>query len=180
MKTTKHITIKLPDSHAQFISEAKEVFSGWIDSDFKEYGLNKATGSSHAMLMDIYDLTENGTFKDIFESFNIPLDSLVVSQGQVIEFAKTLEKDDKHDYFFLLKQDGEFFVANVYFGGGGRLMVGVYRFSLGDVWDAGCRRRVVVPQLTPKPLESSPSDTLTLESAIEICKKAGLLVYQQK
>ena len=44
---------------------------------------------------------------------------------------------------------GEFFVANVIVNDDGSLYVNVLKFSLGNVWNAECQHRVVVPQLEP-------------------------------
>lgn len=181
MKTKLHQNIKLPKTKSLFIHEADDIFTAWIDSDFKNYGLSEKTSKSEAMDMSVMELTENGTFKQIFESFGNPFDSLVVTQGQVIEFANTIEMDDQYDYFFLLKKDNEFFVARVHVLDR-ELEACVGRFSDVHVWHAEYRPRVVVPQLA---IESSVSDTLTpcpvdsLEVMIEKIKKVGYEVYKK-
>lgn len=178
MKTKLHKNIKLPKTKSLFIHEADDVFTEWIDSDFKNYGLSEKTSKSDAMDMSVMELTENGTFKDIFNSFGVSLDSLVVTQGQVIEFAKTLEKGDMYDYFFLLKKDSDFFVADVGFSSGERLGVRVYQLSDDYVWRAGCQHRIVVPQLAIKSSvpDTLTPDSLTLTQMIEEVKKAGYQV----
>lgn len=177
MKTKLHATVKLPKTKSLFIHEADDVFTGWIDSDFKNFGLSEKTSKSDAMDMSVMILTENGTFKQIFESFRVPLDSLVVTQGQVIEFAKTIDLSEPYDYFFLLKKNEEFFVADAYVSER-RLKAHVHRFSYDDVWRAGGTRRIVVPQLALG--TEKVSDALTLERAIQVCKENGLLVFEAK
>ncbi len=155
----QHTKQKLPKTLPHTIHDATNVFAAWIDPDFKNYGFT-SDSSAKATTLTVYDLKENGTFQQIFDSLKVPLDSLVMTQGQVIEFAKTLKEVDPYDYFFLLKnKEGKFFVAYVYVRGDGRLEVYVRQLSYDCVWYAERRHRFVVPQLTP--LKSSP-DTLTL------------------
>ena len=89
---------------------------------------------------------------------------MCLTQAQIVEFCRTEKDKLSQDWytFFLFKVGGEFFVAFVYFVVGGQLRVGSYRFSRDGVWNAEYRHRIVVPQLTLKPLDISPSDSLTL------------------
>lgn len=156
--TTEAITLK-KTTGKELIGESK-IFS-WIDSDFKNYGCNVKEKPKKAVDVEVREMTENGTFKDIFAG---DLDKLVLSQGQILEFVKN-HKDllSKHWYtFFLFKVDGEYFVARVLFRGGGGLLVGVRRFSRDGVWFAERRHRMVVPKLILENSGPRSSDALTL------------------
>ncbi len=181
MKTKLYTTSKLPALLPKLIASANDVFPGWIDSDFTNYGLT-SDSSSDEKNIEIHNLTENGTFEQIFNSLNANLNSLVMTQAQVIEFAKTLKNDDEYLYFFLFKEKDDFFVARVHVEGG-ELKARVYRFSDDGVWCAGRRFRVVVPQLAPRTSDDTsttltPSHLvpLTTEHMIEQIKKAGYQV----
>lgn len=178
MKTlTKLIdTIKLPYAYPRIIADAKDIFPGWIDSDFKNYGLN-TDGSRNESYVEVHDLVENGTFKEIFESFGRNLEDMVVSQGQVIKFAKTIKKDDPCIYFFLLKSGDTFFVAFVR-RNDGKLSAYVYHFGRDGVWRAEYRRRFVLHATSSSESKTDlgTSADLTLKQAIEVCKKNGLNV----
>jgi len=75
------------------------------------------------------------------------LDKLVLTQAQIIRFCEkhpTWLRQEGHATFFLTKVGGEYFVVSVRVFSGG-LNVSVDRFEDGDVWDAGCRHRLVSP-----------------------------------
>ncbi len=158
----------------------KDLFTSWFDSDFENYKTDVKGKNTKELKVEVRELTEDSTLKDIFNSISTDTDSLVLSQGQIIDYVKN-HKDFLTDWytFFLFKVSDEFFVAGVRVDGGGRLAVGVNRFSYDDVWGAEFRLRIVVPQLALKNSESSPLDTLTLESAIEKVKEAGYIIYKE-
>lgn len=162
MKTTLYEKIILPKAKSRLIMSSSDVFTGWIDSDFRNYGLTEDREAQKTKVA-VHDLKEVGTFKEIFGSLTDNLESLVMTQGQVIEFAKTIKKTDLYDYFFLLKgTTGEFFVARVIVRAG-RLEARVHRLSGDDVWNAEGRHRIVVPQLAPRTLESESLTPLPLD-----------------
>lgn len=167
-------TITLPPTTGKELIFNNPLFS-WTDFDFENYGLNHEEKPTKETEVRIVDLEKDGTFMQIFERIGekdfgdaqeIDLDKYVLTQSQIIEFSKTLKKNDKYDYFFLMKKDCDFFVADVGFDDGGQLGVGVRRLSYGSVWSAGDRRRLVVPQLDPRTLESSHSESSALDSFI--------------
>lgn len=165
MKTKLLKTERLPTCLPHTIFDAKDIFTGWIDSDFKNYGLT-SDSSSEEKEIEVHELTENGTFKQIYDSLGRSLDSMVMTQGQIIEFAKKMEKSDPYSYFFLLKKGSEFFVARVrVFSDGLRVFVG--RLEDGYVWFAEYQHRIVVPQLALGTLEPSPSVTLTQKTVLQ-------------
>lgn len=131
------------------IAKAKDVFPGWIDPDFVNYGLDVKGKAKPKIPAMVLEMEKNGTFKDVFGGFGENLDRLVLEQDQVIKFCEEHAdwlRTDGYGTFFLLKEEDEFFVAFVYRLGGG-LRVYADRLSGGRVWDAQFRRRFVVPQL---------------------------------
>lgn len=132
------------------LAHAKDVFTGWIDSDFVNYGCDVTGKPTDETPVEVFEMVENGDFARIFGGFNVNLDQLCLSQHQIKAFAKNHRdklRTEGRATFFLFKDGDEFFVADVHFGVGRRLRVHVHRFSLDYVWDAEYRLRIVVPQL---------------------------------
>ncbi|MFA5888673.1 MAG: hypothetical protein WCW47_01200 [Candidatus Paceibacterota bacterium] len=132
------------------IAKAKTVFRGYIDPDFVNYGLDVEGVATPNTDVEVHELVRNGKFVDIYANVGVPLDNLVMTQGQVISFCETHQdwlRMDGYGTFFLVKKDNEFFVASVRvcpFG----LHVRAHRLSLDHVWDGEDRHRFVFPQLT--------------------------------
>ena len=145
------------------ISEATSVFSGWIDSDFKNWNCDATTKTTSETLVTVSEMDQDLTFAQIFP---IP-EKQTLTQGQIIDFCEEHQdwlRKDGYSTFFLFKVGGEFFVADVRWSGR-RLEADVFRLSCDGVWRRGGRRRVVVPQLAPiLSGTSEPLDTLTLEA----------------
>lgn len=132
------------------IAKAKDTFPGWIDSDFENYDTNVRGPATKKTLVTVHEMIKDGTFAQIFGGMSDDLNSLCLTQPQIIQFVQKHKKwlrTDGYGTFFLFKVGDEFFVARVYFDGGGLLGVGADRFSYDYVSYAGCRHRVVVPQL---------------------------------
>lgn len=132
------------------IAEAKATFTGYLDSDFKNYGANVPSSATGKMNVTVHKMIKDGTFAQIFGGMSDDLNSLCLTQPQIIQFVKKHRKwlrTDGYGTFFLFKVGDEFFVAGVRVFDGGRLMVGAVRLSFAYVWDAGSHRRIVVPQL---------------------------------
>ncbi len=142
------------------IAQAKDVFTGYLDSDFTNWGTDKPSGPTASQALSVYEMHQNANFKQTF----VPpdgktLDDLCLTQAQIIEFCKK-HRDKLHPNgwatFFLFKvedpeaTDGEekkkYFVAyvRVY---GRELKVNVYHFDSPVTWRAGSRHRIVLPQL---------------------------------
>jgi hypothetical protein len=133
----------------ELLANAANLFTGYLDSDFVNYGTNVSSSPAPATKIAVYEMVENGDFAKIFGSFSTDLDKLCLSQGQIIQFVKKHSNwlhPDGWATFILFKVNGDFFVARVYRVGGG-LEASVDRFSSDRVWGAEYRRRVVVPQL---------------------------------
>lgn len=138
------------------IGKATDVFTGWIDGDFQNYGCNVTSHSTTETKVEVHELVQSATLAQIFGSFGTELDQLCLTQDQIKSFCRLHRGQlhpQGHDTFFLFKVGGGFFVADVGWRDAGELWVGVYRLSDVHVWDVADCSRVVVPQLAV-PLES--------------------------
>ena len=134
-----------------------DVFTGYVDPDFVNWNLDDGEQPTPETQVTIHEMTDkDGDFKTIYSSLGIHLDKLRLSQGQFKLFAKTHPDKLQKDYatFFLFTRRDEpvnkdktnLFVADVFFGGSGRLGVLVNAFSRDSVWRARYHRRFVFPQ----------------------------------
>jgi hypothetical protein len=132
------------------IAKAKDTFPGWIDGDFESYGTNVLGPATQKTQVTVHEMIKDGTFAQIFGGMSDDLNSLCLTQPQIIQFVQKHRKwlrTDGYGTFFLFKVDEEVFVASVYFDVVGRLEVYASRFSDVFVWHAECGHRFVVPQL---------------------------------
>ena len=142
-----------PTDGTETIAQATDLFTGYIDSDFRNWGCDVKSEPTKTTQVFVHEMIKDGTFAQIFNGMSDDLNSLCLTQSQIIQFVKKHRKwlrTDGYGTFFLFKVGEEFFVAYVSFYSGGRLEVRVARFSYGRVWYAALRRRIVVPQLTLK------------------------------
>lgn len=169
----KHITtIEIPALKGEGVIADSKLFY-YIDSDFRNYGADKPGIATKKMKLDVFEMDKDATFAQMMSADNL------LTQEQILYFIKNhkdLLRQNGYATFFPFKSGEEVFVAYVCVDGDGGLSVGVRRFSHDDVWSAEDRLRFVVPKLTPRTSESSPSDTLTLNSAIKMIKEAGYQV----
>ena len=138
-----------PTDGKDIIAKAKDLFTGWIDPDFVNYGTNVECKPTKEVSVQVFEMIKDGTFAQIFGGFGENLDRLCLTQVQIIFFVRNHAKwlrTDGYGTFFLFKVGGEFFVAGVRVGSDG-LLVYVNRLAYGHVWFAEFRLRVVVPQL---------------------------------
>ena len=132
------------------IAKAKDTFPGYIDGDFKGWGCDVKSEPTKKTQVTVHELIKDGRFDQIFPGMSDDLNSLCLTQPQIIQFVQKHRKwlrTDGYGTFFLFKVGEEFFVARVYFDDGGQLEVHVSRLSHVGVWYAENRHRVVVPQL---------------------------------
>lgn len=133
------------------IAQAKEVFPGFIDPDFKNWGCDVTSESTPEMPVALHELVQDGDFRTIFTSLGTDLDKLCLTQPQIIQFCRQHQRllsADGHATFFLFKANNVFFVANVRWHVR-KLRVYVRFLSIVIVWNGESCHRVVVPQLTP-------------------------------
>ena len=98
-------------------------------------------------VVQVYEIFRDSTFRELFGSFGIPIDSLVLTQAQIKQFATLYPnwlKKGGNGTFFLFMVGTEFFVSAVYFFSDGRLGVRVRRLTLERVLRAQKRHRLVV------------------------------------
>lgn len=179
-----HSNIKIPACSNDTIARAKDVFTGWIDSDFERLGTDVKSPKTEETGLAVLEMDKDGTFKELFGSISKDTDSMCLTQAQIIAFVK--EHKDKlrtegWATFFLFKVNGEVFVARVFLGSDEGPYAVVFRFSGDDVWDAEGRRRFVVPATVIQTLSPNHSDTLTaltLEAAVARVKQEGFVIYK--
>ena len=165
-------TITIPALKGErIIAEARDIFTGYIDSDFKDWDADEKGIESKEIKLDVFEPQKDFIFSDFFSEDN------VMTQEQIIYFVEN-NKDLLSNFytFFPFKSKGRFFVAGVYVFSADGLGVSVSRFSDDYVWVAGRRLRVVVPQLETKSLEPSPYDSLLLSHLARIEEKLDRLL----
>ncbi len=136
---------------SETIDKARDVFTtGYIDSDFKNYGCNVAAHPTEKTSVQVYEMIKDGTFAEIFGGLSTDLNKLCLTQAQIIAFVKKHRKwlrTEGYATFFPFKVGDEVFVGSAGFDSGGHLGARVYRFDHDYVWNAEDRSRVVLPQL---------------------------------
>jgi len=147
--TPEPLTLTLTDGIA-IIAKAGKVFTGYIDSDFVNHGTNVPSEPTDEMKVEVCELIKDGQVAEIFGSLSTDLDSLCLTQPQIIQFVQSHRnwlRTDGYGTFFLFKATAEFFVAVVDVRSDGRLNAYVFHFDYDRVWRAEYRYRIVVPQL---------------------------------
>ena len=135
---------------SEILADAKDVFTGGIDSDFRSWGADESGHATDATPVDVYEMTKNGTHAQLFGSLNADVEKLFFTQAQIQGFVKKYPnwlRTDGYATFFGFKSNGKRFVAYVYFVGDGALNVRVRKFEHDYVWHAEHRHRFVLPQL---------------------------------
>lgn len=140
------------------IAQAEDVFQWGIDSDFKNWDLNRRSIATPVIAVSVHEQIKDGIFKNIYGCNYPVLNKFCLTQHQIINFCvkhKDKLRQDGYGTFFLFKQDDDLpadennlFVADVRVRSGGRLYAYVFHFSHGRGWAAECQRRFVIPQLT--------------------------------
>lgn len=137
-----------PTSGNVTLAQSGDVFPRFLDSDFKNQGTDKPGQATDEQRTFIYEMKKDGTFADLFGSFDLDLCTLCWRQEQIRLFCQQhrhLLRQDSYGTFFLFGFDKKLFVSNVNVVAG-QLGADVNRFSSDLVWSAAYRRRVVVPQ----------------------------------
>ena len=139
-----------PTDGKETIPAAEDVFTGFIDSDFKNWGADEAGGPTPETSVQVHEMMQDATFAQMFGLMGVDKERLCLTHGQIKQFCQKHRnwlRIDGYATFFLFKSKGKFFVANVSFVVGGRLPALVHRFGYDGVWYGAHRPRVVVPQL---------------------------------
>ncbi|MEK7452114.1 MAG: hypothetical protein AAB664_02150 [Patescibacteria group bacterium] len=151
-----------PCNGSRYIAKEEKVFKAGINSNFKNWGLDKAGSSTDAVSVSIHKTTNHATFVQMFSSLGSDLNKLCLTQHQIVEYwEKHCDKlrQDGFVTFFLFKEEENFFVGSVVLSLDG-LYVGVCRFEIGGVWKSERTHRVITPKLAH--LHGKPLDPLSL------------------
>jgi len=135
-----------PTDGQETIGQATELFR-YIDRNFEHWNCNTVGLPTKETVVQVYEIFKDSTFRELFGSFGIPIDSLVLTQAQIKQFATLYPnwlKKGGNGTFFLFMVGTEFFVSAVYFFSDGRLGVRVRRLTLERVLRAQKRHRLVV------------------------------------
>lgn len=141
LKTITNLKLA-PTAGKRYIAKANDIFQSYIDSDFKNWKLDKKSEAKPETNVVVYELVKDGNYKDIFTG---DLDKICLTQSQIIEFCKN-HKELLSKYsatFFLFKENNEFLVAYVNVNDDG-LYAYVSRLALDYVCFAASAHRVVV------------------------------------
>ncbi|PKM91815.1 hypothetical protein CVU82_01245 [Candidatus Falkowbacteria bacterium HGW-Falkowbacteria-1] len=98
------------------IIDSEDIFRAYIDPKFKELGLDKPGLSTPKITVEVYKLVDDKKIGDIFVSFGVNLDKLVMSQSQIVFFCKRNYLricGNEYAYFFLIKEKNKYHVVNV-------------------------------------------------------------------
>jgi hypothetical protein len=135
---------------SETLADAKEIFTGGIDSDFKNWDADEKGSAASEALAEVREMIKDATFSQMFGELNADVGKLCLTQHQIKSFVKKyrnwLQKDG-YGTFFLFRSNGHFFVAYADLSSGGSLRVLVVRFEYDYVWLADARHRLVVPRL---------------------------------
>jgi hypothetical protein len=118
----------------------------WTSSWFREL-MVAARLVTPRMKVAVYEIIKDGQFADIFGSLSKNFNDLCLTQVQIVKFCENHPRSLSQKGCTLLPfiRNRENFVARVYVYVDG-LYARVPRLGLGNVWGAGYRCRVVVPQ----------------------------------
>lgn len=142
----------------QTINSASEVFAGGIDFNVN-LELNASSQPTGTSRVIVPELVKDGTFRNIFESVDYPLDRLCLTQHQIVDFCVTHRnrlRQGGYGTFFLFKRDetllvaddiSNLLVADVRVGVDGSLFIFILFFLGSSPWYAICRHRFVLPLL---------------------------------
>ncbi len=146
---------------SRVISEAKDVFLGWIDGDFVGWDADGNSMATPEMPAPVFEQIQDGTFGQIL-GINVgnlsdpnsadveKLRQMILTPHQIIDFCINNQvwlRTDGLATFFPYESHGNFFVARVGFSSVGLLKVGVSRFGHSFEWGAAYRPRFVLSQL---------------------------------
>ncbi len=110
----KKLIIKAMPSGYTNIFRSRNVFRNSIDPDFKNLDLDVIQKASSETEVKVYELIEDASFLEMFDSIGRELDKLCFTQKQIIYFCKNcfFSKYGK-EVFFLFKENKNYYIANV-------------------------------------------------------------------
>ena len=146
--TNEDIVIKASDGK-KTLYDAKDVFAR-RNSAFIDLKLNNKGQATPDTKVEIYELIADATFRQMFNSLTSNWDKLVLTQNQIRDFVQEYRSKlhiDGFGAFFLLKENNEYLIADVYFRWSDKIIVDVIRLGSPDAWLAHDKYRLVAPQL---------------------------------
>ncbi len=132
------------------LAEADDVFTGWLDGDFKNWETNVSSEDTVETTVDVHEMVRAGTFKTLLGALGDPR-KLCLTQGQIVEFCRSHSsslRQEGYGTFFLFEVKSNLFIANVDVNDGDELAAGVDFFDSNSGWSADSRYRLVVKQQT--------------------------------
>ncbi len=147
--STSEILSLDPSDGTETLANASDVFTIWLDPNFKNYGTNVPSPATEQIEVAVYEIVKNGNLETIFGSFGDDLARLCLPQDKIIQFVKKyrewLQKDGSATLFLFQVGHNKFFVASIGMNTKTALGASVAHFSYDNVWDAQFSPRVVVP-----------------------------------
>ena len=83
----KTITLEPSDGN-ETITKAGDVFTDWIDSDFRNYGTDVRSQKTGKINTEVHELIKDGDYQKIFGSLSEDPKKLCFTQLQIIQFVK--------------------------------------------------------------------------------------------
>ncbi len=148
----------------EIIGRSKDTSKSYVDSNFKDYGLEKPGAATAKTQLDVYEIVKDATFVQMLDSLTSDWNKLVMSQAQIIIFCKKYKdwiRHEGHGTFFLVKKDAKrsatinnLFVVDVDMHSAGlsfdyfaELHFRVYHLDYSTIWHITHLYQFVVPQL---------------------------------
>jgi len=131
------------------LAEAKTVFTGWIDEDFKTLDTDVSGEDTNETMVNVCEIIRDGSYGTFFASLGDP-HKLVLTQGQIEEFCRSHRDSLWQEGLaacFLFEVRGMLFVASVGESEDGELTVKLDDFNHDFFWLASFDHlRLVVKQ----------------------------------
>ncbi len=146
LKHTKTVVIGATKGERTIVNS--NLFTRGIDHDFFIYGCTLPSKSKKEREVNIYELEGIGTFTQIYQKMcnSDELKQSVLTQDQILEFVETHQGELQQNglgNFFLIRNDGKFYVVSVYYATRTDLSVSIYQFSDPHIWNAGRYRFIL-------------------------------------
>ena len=118
---------------------------------FQECKLPQKGEATPKTPVSVFELTKSGTGKELFQSFNLSFNKLVLTQNQIFDFCKdhySLISDEYGSFaLFLTKENGKFFIINVSVELGVIVDGGIRNFFNEDVFSHLFKPKLIVPRI---------------------------------
>jgi len=145
----KEFVIEALDGTATIV-QARDTFKSFVDSSFKQWGLDQPGRITNETIMDIYEIVGQGLFPEVFARLTTNLDMAMVTQHQIVKFCERypmLFHQNGYCYFFLIKEAQEYFMVYAKNNSSG-LFASPDHFDGFAKWpNQDYHRRIIVPRL---------------------------------